>query len=58
MIAPLISPVGIPSACPIPKRAIPIVAIVLHELPVEREIMVVIIAVANKNISGLKICNP
>ena len=33
IIAPPISPVGIPRTFPIPSKAIPIVAIVLHELP-------------------------
>ena len=37
MIAPAIHPSEKPCACPIPKRAIPMVAMVVHELPVMTE---------------------
>ena len=36
-MAPAIQPSSNPCACPIPKRAIPIVAIVVQELPVMTE---------------------
>ena len=37
IIAPAINPIGKPSAFPMPNNAIPIVAIVLQELPVAKE---------------------
>ena len=58
IIAPPINPGGSPKALPVPKSAMPTVAIVLHELPVANETIAVIIAVANKNILGLSSCNP
>ena len=58
IIAPPIKPTGIPSAFPIASRAIPIVAIVLQELPLEIEIIAVIIAVAKRKILGFKIWRP
>ena len=58
MIDPPIRPIGRPIAVPIANRAIPTVAIVLQELPVESDTIAVIIAVANKNIFGLSICKP
>ena len=58
IIAPPINPNGNPIAVPIPSRAIPNVAIVLHELPVAIDTIAVIIAVANKNILGFNICKP
>ena len=51
MIAPQIIPTGRPIAVPILNRARPTVAIVLHELPVDTDIIAVIIAVAKRNIS-------
>ena len=58
MIDPPIIPTLIPNAWPIPKRAIPMVAIVLHELPVAKLTIAVIIAVTNRNIYGFNICKP
>ena len=39
MIAPAVHPVEKPNASPIPIKAIPMVAIVVHELPVMTETM-------------------
>ena len=58
IIAPATIPVGIPIAVPIPKNAIPTVAIVLHELPVANDIIAEIIATTNRKLSGFNIFNP
>ena len=55
IIAPAINPIGKPRAFPIPNNAIPIVAIVLHELPVAKDTIAEIIAVANKKKFGFNI---
>ena len=56
IIAPPIKPIGSPIAVPIPSSAMPIVAIVLQELPVANETIAVMIAVANKNIRAGSSC--
>ena len=47
-----------PNASPIPIRAIPTVAAVVHELPVATDIIAQITTHAAKNIVGFNICNP
>jgi hypothetical protein len=47
-----------PIALPIPSKAIPTVATVLHELPVESETTEQMKQVANKKIVGLRIFSP
>jgi hypothetical protein len=58
IIAPTTNPSEICRASPIPKRAIPTVAMVDHELPDARETIAHIIHAATRNILGFKICNP
>ena len=48
IIAPAVISAGIAKTLPIAKRAIPIVAIVLQELPIDKETIAVIIQVAIK----------
>ena len=55
IMAPPIRPLLIPSALPIPKRAIPTVAIVDHELPEAKETIAQMIHAANRNIFGFRI---
>ena len=58
MIAPAVHPVEKPKASPIPIKAIPMVAIVVHELPVMTETMAQMIQQeARKNV-GLNTCIP
>ena len=58
MIAPAVHPVEKPNASPIPIKAIPMVAIVVHELPVMTETMAQMIQQeARKNV-GLNTCIP
>ena len=57
-IAPAIIPSEIFRALPIPISAIPIVADVVHELPVAIETIIQIIHAASRKISGLSILIP
>ena len=57
-MAPATKPSEISKALPIPKSAIPTVAIVDHELPEARDTIEQIIHAATKNIFGLMICKP
>ncbi len=54
-IAPATKPSEISSALPIPINAIPIVAEVVHELPVAIETTIQMTQAANKNILAFKI---
>ena len=58
MIAPAITPSLKPSALPIPRRATPIVAIVVHELPTMTETSAQITQAVSRNIFGLMILTP
>ncbi len=58
MIAPATNPSDMPKVFPIPKRAIPIVAIVDQELPVEIETMALTTQAANRKMVGFNICKP
>ena len=58
IIEPATKPSGIPNASPIPINAIPIVAIVDHELPDAIDTIAQIIHDAKRKISGLSIFNP
>ena len=58
IIEPAIRPSEIPRTCPIPIKAIPIVAIVDQELPEASDTIAHIIHDANKKNSGFRICNP
>ena len=58
IIAPAIQPSSKPNARPIPIRATPIVAMVVHEEPVRREIIAQMIHEAGKKIDGCRIFNP
>ena len=53
MMAPAIHPGSYPCAVPIPTKATPMVAIVVHELPVITEINAQIMHDAKRNISGM-----
>ena len=52
MMAPAIHPGSYPCAVPIPTSATPIVAIVVHELPVITAMRALMIHEANRNTSG------
>ena len=58
IIAPAIHPSLNPIALPMPISATPMVAIVVHDEPVSKDIMAQIIHDAGRNIEGLKIFNP
>ena len=58
IIDPAIIPSENPIDFPIPKRAIPIVAIVDHELPEAMDTIAQIMQEANKKISGFNIFSP
>ena len=49
-MAPATTPSGSPNALPIPTKAIPIVAAVVHELPVARETTALTTTAAKRNI--------
>jgi hypothetical protein len=49
---------GIPKASPIPRRAIPIVAMVVHEVPVITEMREEIIQAHGRKTAGDIICTP
>ncbi len=57
-MAPATNPSEIPNALPIPNKAIPMVAMVDHELPVATETIAHIIHAATKKIVGFNICRP
>ncbi len=58
MIAPAHIAAGMPNDCPMLMSATPNVAIVVHELPVSKEIIEQIITVANRKILGDNILRP
>ena len=58
IIAPAIKPVFISIAWPMPSKATPIVAIVVHELPVASEIIALTMQAANRNMVGFNILSP
>ena len=58
MIAPATHPSGNPMARPMPISATPMVAIVVHELPVISETTAQITHVATRNSDGWRICSP
>ena len=58
MIAPAIIPSLKPWAFPIPMRATPIVAMVVHELPIITEMKAQIIHAVTRKIFGEMICTP
>ena len=58
IIAPAVHPGEKPWAVPIPMSATPIVAIVVHELPVIRDTRALMIQVAKRKIPGVIICIP
>ena len=58
IIAPAVHPASYPWAVPIPIKATPIVAIVVHELPVIIAIRALIRQAAKRNISGMIIFIP
>ena len=58
MMAPAIQPSLKPCALPMPIKAIPIVAIVVHELPVITEISAQMMQVDARKKSGWIICIP
>ena len=57
-IAPAVGPTGIPSPCPIPMRANPIVPIVPQEVPVATEVTEQIRTVATRKNFGDNSFNP
>ena len=58
MIAPAIHPSGKPLACPMPISATPIVAIVVHELPVISETPAQMTHEATRKNEGCRIFSP
>ena len=58
IIAPAIHPSSKPRARPIPIRATPSVAIVVHEEPVSSDMIAHMIHEAGKNIEGWRIFRP
>ena len=58
MIAPAVIPTGIHKPYPIPRNAIPIVPMVVQELPVEIDIIAHKISVEGKNHDGENILSP
>ena len=56
--APAVIPSEMPSVSPMPIKAMPTVAEVVHELPVAMEIKAQMIMHAAKKMEGLRICNP
>ena len=58
MIAPAIHPVEKPCASPMPTKAMPMVAIVVHELPVITDAMLQSTQQATKKKSVCMTCNP
>jgi hypothetical protein len=58
IMAPALRAEGTPSASPIPSRAIPIVAIVVHEVPVITDMREEMIQAHGKNTAGDIICTP
>ena len=58
IIAPAIHPSSNPKALPIPIRATPIVAMVVHEEPVSSDMIAQMIHDAGKKIEGCRIFNP
>lgn len=58
IMAPAIQPSSNPWARPMPMRAMPMVAMVVHELPVMTLTMADMMQVEAKNISGCIICMP
>lgn len=58
IIAPAVNASGISSALPIPRRAMPMVAMVVHEVPVIREIMPEMMQAHGKKNVGDMNCMP
>ena len=58
IIAPAIQPSENPSALPIPKNAIPIVATVVHELPVSSDTIAHIMQQSGRKKSGFTTFSP
>ena len=58
IMAPAIQPSSNPCALPIPRRAMPIVAMVVHELPVMMDTNAQITQVEVRKKSGCIICIP
>ncbi len=57
-IAPAMRPGSIPSTVPTPIKAIPMVAEVVQELPVNTDTTAQIMQVANRKITGVRTCSP
>ena len=57
-MAPAVYGAGIPRASPIPIRAIPMVAMVVHEVPVITEIMLEMMHAQGRKKIGDIICTP
>ena len=58
MMAPAIQPSGNPMARPTPMSATPIVAIVVHELPVMSDTTAQMTHEATRKNDGWRICSP
>jgi hypothetical protein len=58
IIAPAVKGAGIPKASPIPSSAIPMVAIVVQDVPVITDIIDEIIQAQGRNSAGVIICTP